>query len=64
MLDCDEEGILGTHQVLPLLAEKVPVRLAWSGTTAGGKFKGRQPEDLTAAEFEQVVAGVACCGGS
>jgi len=56
MLDCDEEGILGTHQVLPLLAEKVPVRLAWSSTTAGGKFKGRQPENLTTEEWQELVA--------
>jgi hypothetical protein len=56
MLDCDEEGIIGTQQVLPLLAEQVPVRLAWSGTTSGGKFKGRQPESLTAEEWGEVVA--------
>jgi hypothetical protein len=58
MLDCDEEGINGTHQVLPLLAEKVPVRLAWSNTTAGGKFKGRQPENLTAEEWQELVGTV------
>ena len=51
MLDCDEEGINGSRQALPLLAERVPVRLAWSNTTAGGKFKGRQPESLTAEEW-------------
>lgn len=56
MLDCDEEGILGTHQVLPLLAEKVPLRLAWSGMTAGGKFKGRQAENLTAEEWQELLA--------
>ncbi len=54
MLDCDEEGINGTQQILPLLAEKVPVRLAWSNTTAGGKFKGRQPENLTAEEWHEL----------
>jgi hypothetical protein len=54
MLDCDEEGSNGTHQVLPLLAEKVPVRLAWSSTTAGGRFKGRQPENLTAEEWSEL----------
>jgi hypothetical protein len=57
MLDCDEEGINGTHQVLPLLAEKMPVRLAWSSTTAGGKFKGRQPENLTADEWDELCGG-------
>jgi hypothetical protein len=57
MLDCDEEGINGTQQVLPLLAEKIPVRLAWSSTTAGGKFKGRQPEDLSADQWNELMAG-------
>jgi hypothetical protein len=59
MLDCDEEGINGTRQVLPLLAERVPVRLAWSSTTAGGKFKGRQPESVTADEWAALTASVA-----
>ncbi len=55
MLDCDEEGINGTQQVLPMLAERIPVRLAWSGTTAGGKFKGRQPENLTADDWIELM---------
>jgi hypothetical protein len=55
MLDCDEEGINGTQQVLPMLAERIPVRLGWSGTTAGGKFKGRQPENLTADEWNELM---------
>ncbi len=55
MLDCDEEGIIGTQQVLPLLAEHVPVRLVWSSTTAGGQFKGRQPEDLSAEEWSKLA---------
>ncbi len=55
MLDCDEEGINGTQQVLPMLAERIPVRLAWSGTTAGGKFKGRQPENVTADEWIELM---------
>jgi hypothetical protein len=55
MLDCDEEGYNGVRQVLPLLAEKVPVRLAWSSTTAGGKFKGRQPESRTSEEWGDVL---------
>jgi len=58
MLDCDEEGINGTQQVLPLLAERVPVRLAWSSMTAGGKFKGRQPETLTSDEWIELMASI------
>jgi hypothetical protein len=55
MLDCDEEGNNGVRQVLPMLAEHVPVRLAWSDTTAGGKYKGRQPETLTAEEWDALI---------
>ncbi len=55
MLDCDEEGINGVQQVLPMLAEKIPVRLAWSAATAGGKFRGRQPENLTAEEWKELM---------
>lgn len=55
MLDCDEEGINGSRQSLPLLAERVPVRLAWSNRTADGKFKGRQPESLSVEEWNTVV---------
>lgn len=56
MLDCDEEGINGAQQVLPLLAEKVPARLAWSSKTANGHFKGRQPESLTTEEWDALAA--------
>ncbi len=55
MLDCDEEGLVGARQALPLLAEHLPVRLAWTTTTGGGKFQGRQPESLTAAELRELV---------
>jgi hypothetical protein len=55
MLDCDDEGINGAHQVLPLLADKVPVQLAWSSTTANGQFKGRQPENLTTEEWSELT---------
>ncbi len=54
MLDCDDEGIHGSHQALPFLAERLPVRLAWSDTIAGGKFKGRQPESLTSEEWHEL----------
>jgi len=50
MLDCDPEGEHGVQQVLPLLAEQVPVRLAWSSRMHGGRFKGRQPESLRREE--------------
>jgi DNA primase len=52
MLDCDEAGETGATQVLPMLAEHVYVRLAWSQRMHGGRFKGRQPESLNAADWE------------
>ena len=61
MLDCDEEGINGRNQVLPLIAERMPVKLGWSSQTAGGKFKGRQPENLTVEEWDQLLGrGLRC----
>jgi hypothetical protein len=51
MLDCDTEGENGVQQVLPMLAERVPVRMAWSSRMHGGRFKGRQPESLVAEEL-------------
>ena len=56
MLDLDEEGINGTRQVLPMLAERVPVRLGWSELTPGGTFKGGQPENLASDEWEELTA--------
>ena len=51
MLDCDPEGANGVQQVLPILAQRTPVRLAWHSKLQGGKFKGRQPESLQADEL-------------
>ena len=51
MLDCDEEGVSGTVQALPLLAEHAPVRLAWNRTMHDGQFWGRQPESLSLDEW-------------
>ena len=51
MLDCDTEGENGVLQVLPMLAEHVPVRLGWIAKMHDGKFKGRQPESLGADEI-------------
>jgi len=53
-LDCDAEGLNGMKQCLPQLAERAKVRLAWSDQMYGGKFRGRQPESLTVAEWEEI----------
>jgi 5S rRNA maturation endonuclease (ribonuclease M5) len=50
-LDCDDEGEKGMKQCLGYLAQLTPVRLAWTSKMYGGKFKGRQPESLTADEW-------------
>jgi len=55
LLDCDVEGERGIEQVLPLLAEHVHVRLPWRRTSRGGKLKDRQPESLSAAEWNELV---------
>src|SRR5487761_1466366 len=50
MLDCDAEGENGMKQALWQIAQHCRVRLAWSSEMFGGRFKGRQPESLTADE--------------
>lgn len=54
MLDCDEEGMNGAAQALPLLAEQLHVRLPWRPNSHGGKYKNRQPESLSAAEWQAI----------
>jgi hypothetical protein len=55
-LDCDAEGEKGMKQCLGYLAQLVPVRLGWTSGMHGGKFKGRQPESLTAEEWAAIAA--------
>jgi hypothetical protein len=50
MLDCDAEGESGMKQALWQIAQHGRVRLAWSSEMYEGRFKGRQPESLTAEE--------------
>ena len=38
-------------QALGYLAQRVPVRDAWTSEMDGGKFSGQQPESLTVAEW-------------
>lgn len=55
-LDCDAEGLAGMRQCLGYLAQLVPVRLAWTDRMFAGKFRGRQPETLTADEWAEIAA--------
>jgi hypothetical protein len=56
LLDCDVEGEKGMKQALGYLAQLLPVRLGWTSGMHGGKFKGRQPESLTAEEWAEIEA--------
>jgi 5S rRNA maturation endonuclease (ribonuclease M5) len=57
-LDCDLEGESGMKQCLGYIAQLCAVRLAWTAKMYGGKFKGRQPESLLQAEWEEIKAFV------
>jgi hypothetical protein len=57
-LDCDGEGEKGMKQALGYLAQLVPVRLAWTSRMYGGKFRGRQPESISADEWEEIREGM------
>lgn len=54
MLDCDAEGESGAKMALMEIAQRSPVRLAWSSAMHSGEFKGRQPESLRCEEWEKV----------
>jgi DNA primase len=55
LLDCDEEGEQGAQQALALLAEYAPVRLGWSRTMFGGRYKDRQPESVSGDDWRELV---------
>jgi hypothetical protein len=54
MLDCDAEGESGAKLALVEIAQRCPVRVAWSSSMHNGAFKGRQPESLSREEWEQI----------
>jgi len=58
MLDCDAEGADGAKQVVAELCQHARVRLAWSPEMFDGRFRGRQPESLTAKEWEEIRGGM------
>lgn len=55
LLDTDEAGDNGLKQVLPLLAERLHVRVPWRRTSHGGRYQDRQPEQLTAEELARLL---------
>jgi DNA primase len=53
LFDADDAG---AKECLWLLVQRgLDVRLGWSQTMNGGKFKGRQPESLTAEERLEIL---------
>lgn len=56
LFDVDDAGEAGAKDAVWLLAQRgLDVRLGWSRATRGGKFLGKQPENLTAAEWEEGI---------
>jgi hypothetical protein len=51
LLDCDAPGEAGAKEALFQLAPHCDVRLGWTAATHDGRFRGRQPESLTAEEW-------------
>lgn len=56
LFDADDAGDEGAKEALWLLAERgLDVRLGWNRAMYGGRFAARQPESLTAEEWEQAI---------
>lgn len=56
LFDADDAGESGAKESLWLLAQRqLDVRLAWSRRMHGGRFDGRQPETLTADEWQSAI---------
>jgi hypothetical protein len=56
LFDADEPGDEGAKEAHWLFAQRgLDVRLGWSRAMHGGAFAGRQPENITADEWEHVV---------
>ncbi len=56
LFDNDDAGDDGAKESLWLLGQRgLDVRLGWARAMHGGKFAGRQPENLTAEEWEKAI---------
>ena len=57
MFDCEPSGVEGAKEAMWLFAQqKLDVRVAWTPTMHGGAFSGKQPESLTKADWETLLA--------
>lgn len=54
LLDCDPAGEQGMQKLAYDLAQHCPVRVGWSLHDERGKYQGRQPESLTAEEWQAI----------
>lgn len=52
MFDLDHAGENGAKQTVLELAKRCRVRLAWSNDLADGQFRNRQPESVTAEDWD------------
>lgn len=65
LFDADDAGDEGAKEAHWLLAQRgLDVRLGWSRAMHGGEFVGRQPENMTAEEWEQVIRPTLSAGRS
>jgi hypothetical protein len=56
MFDCEPSGIDGAKEALWFFAQRqLDVRLAWTPWMHGGKFAGKQPENLTTTEWTEAI---------
>ena len=59
LFDADEAGDEGAKEAHWLLAQRgLDIRIGWSRAMHGGKFAGRQPENITADECELLMQGL------
>lgn len=58
MLDLDEEGRKGMFKLLQAVATAAYVRVAWTSELEGGKYRGKQPEELSDEEIARLLAAV------
>ncbi|MBC8290459.1 MAG: hypothetical protein H8E37_09095 [Planctomycetes bacterium] len=56
--DNDSEGLSGMQEVVSKLAAHTPVLQAWSKASHGGRFAGKEPEQLTHEELRCVLDSV------
>ncbi|QDT41756.1 DNA primase [Gimesia alba] len=55
MLDLDREGENGSKQTILELAKRCCVRLAWTTNLLDGQFRNRQPESVTAEDWDTML---------